>query len=254
MKIAVVGKGGSGKTIVAGTLARAFAANGYEVLAIDDDHDPDFAVSLGLPREADVTPLADDLVTQVDTPEEEPSWELTIQPGEIIDEYGVEAPDGVVLLRAGAVEAGGGAFGYSHITVASLLSDDAWDYDGVTIVDMPAGLEVPGMAKYVDALVMVVTPGYASVETIRKISGFASEYDVPSVRLVANDIRTDHDLEFIENYYRGWDTDVSTVIPHDTAVLHAEREGVAPFDYDDMSPAVRALRGLADDIMVATSP
>jgi len=37
MKIAVSGKGGTGKTFIAGTLARIFAQNGYKVLAIDND-------------------------------------------------------------------------------------------------------------------------------------------------------------------------------------------------------------------------
>ena len=51
MKIATVGKGGSGKTTVAGTLARILARGGGKVLAIDGDPNPNLALTLGITRE-----------------------------------------------------------------------------------------------------------------------------------------------------------------------------------------------------------
>lgn len=63
MKIAVAGKGGSGKTTIAGILAWAFAADEYDVLAIDDDDDPNLSVALGVSRDEAGPPLPDDLVT-----------------------------------------------------------------------------------------------------------------------------------------------------------------------------------------------
>ncbi|MCI0547826.1 MAG: AAA family ATPase, partial [Candidatus Rokubacteria bacterium] len=51
MKIAVAGKGGSGKTTIAATLARLLARRGRKVLALDADSNPNLSVSLGLPRE-----------------------------------------------------------------------------------------------------------------------------------------------------------------------------------------------------------
>lgn len=47
-KIAVAGKGGSGKTTVAGVLARIWAQNGMEVLTVDADENPNLGISLGL--------------------------------------------------------------------------------------------------------------------------------------------------------------------------------------------------------------
>ncbi len=47
-KIAVAGKGGSGKTTVAGVLARLWAEDGLDVLAVDADANPNLGISLGL--------------------------------------------------------------------------------------------------------------------------------------------------------------------------------------------------------------
>ena len=48
MKVAVSGKGGTGKTTIAATLARCLARRGYRVLAIDGDSNPNLAMSLGI--------------------------------------------------------------------------------------------------------------------------------------------------------------------------------------------------------------
>lgn len=47
-KIAVAGKGGSGKTTVAGVLARIWAEQGIDVLTVDADENPNLGLSLGL--------------------------------------------------------------------------------------------------------------------------------------------------------------------------------------------------------------
>ena len=47
MKIAVIGKGGSGKTTVAAILARSLASRGRTVIALDCDTNPNLGLSLG---------------------------------------------------------------------------------------------------------------------------------------------------------------------------------------------------------------
>ena len=48
MKIAVTGKGGVGKTLIAGALACSFARKGLKTIAIDADPSPNLALTLGL--------------------------------------------------------------------------------------------------------------------------------------------------------------------------------------------------------------
>jgi CO dehydrogenase maturation factor len=47
LKIAVIGKGGSGKTTVAAIIARSLASRGRSVIALDCDTNPNLGLSLG---------------------------------------------------------------------------------------------------------------------------------------------------------------------------------------------------------------
>ncbi len=107
MKVAVAGKGGSGKTTVAGTLARLMARAGHQVLAIDADPNPNLAVNLGIDPQAVASMKSDplSLVHHAETAEGKYSVGMDVAPEEIVAEYGVPAPDGVTLLLVGRVEA-----------------------------------------------------------------------------------------------------------------------------------------------------
>jgi CO dehydrogenase maturation factor len=52
MKIAAAGKGGVGKTTIAGTLARMLADDGQTVMVIDGDADANLASAMGCDPEA----------------------------------------------------------------------------------------------------------------------------------------------------------------------------------------------------------
>lgn len=101
MKIAVVGKGGTGKTTVSGTLARAVGRTGRKVVAIDADTNPLLAMSLGLGAE-----VADSLVA-VSQAVDRSAFEHDHTARGIIDSFGVDAPDGVRLLVALRLKADG---------------------------------------------------------------------------------------------------------------------------------------------------
>jgi CO dehydrogenase maturation factor len=91
MKIAVVGKGGSGKTTTSSVLARSLARAGERVVALDCDTNPNLGISLGLGEDA--TERLVSLRDQVDEGEAEhaPEWH------DLLDRFGVDGPDGVRL-------------------------------------------------------------------------------------------------------------------------------------------------------------
>jgi len=105
MKIAVAGKGGSGKTTLAATLARLLARKGRSVLAVDGDSNPNLGVSLGLAAadSASWPTLPRDLLAERTAADGTRSTHLTVPTAEVAARYGVAAPDGVRLLVMGRV-------------------------------------------------------------------------------------------------------------------------------------------------------
>lgn len=98
MKIAVAGKGGAGKTTVAGTVARALARAGRSVIALDCDSNPMLGVSLGVGAEE-----TDRLVAARQALEE---GEIEHQPDAagIVATFGTRAPDGVRLVVVSRID------------------------------------------------------------------------------------------------------------------------------------------------------
>ncbi len=103
MKIAIAGKGGSGKTTLTATLARLFARRGRNVLAVDADSNPNLGASLGLAPEAIPAPVPRDLLQDRVTDDGRKITALSISAAEVAARYGAQAPDGVRLLVMGRV-------------------------------------------------------------------------------------------------------------------------------------------------------
>lgn len=109
MKIAIAGKGGSGKTTTAGTLARVFARQGYPVLAIDGDSNPNLGITLGLPVDelSGLEALPGDLLQDVVDEDGRRQTVLRSSVEEIAAAYGATAADGVRLLAMKKIDHAG---------------------------------------------------------------------------------------------------------------------------------------------------
>ncbi len=112
MRIGLSGKGGSGKTTTAATLARVLARRGYGVNALDDDPNPNLATALGM------TPLQieklkrvprDEIMVEREDADGHSSLHLSRPFGSVLEEYGATGPDNVgVLMMTGLLGAGKG--------------------------------------------------------------------------------------------------------------------------------------------------
>ena len=110
MKIGISGKGGSGKTTISATLARVFARQGFPVLAIDGDPNPNLGMALGLSVQSlEETPAIPrgGITTRVQDDDGKMRMILTDTVENIAALHGIAAPDGIRLIIGTKVETAG---------------------------------------------------------------------------------------------------------------------------------------------------
>lgn len=260
MKIALVGKGGSGKTTIAGTLARVLARRGHRVLAIDGDPNPNLALSLGMHRDqaSSVRSIPSTLVEPDKTADGTPKLRLTIGRDAVIDSYAAAAPDGIQLIVMGKPadgSAGSGCMCASHRAVRGLIAEMAGCGD-YTVTDMEAGLEhlKRGTARNVEAMLVVVEPYYRSLEAGARTFSLARELRIPHLYAVANKVSGDADRAAIAAYCVQHQMPVVGEVPFESEFAAAERSDRAPFDFAPSSAGVRAIEGIAERLLAIEQP
>jgi len=249
MKLAIAGKGGSGKTSISGTMARTLARSGHRVLAIDGDSNPNLALTLGVDPGLmdDVPTLPPDLIRRG-----QDGIELTRSFQEVADSHSLVAPDGVSLLvMALPQHADTGCLCSMHATVRTLIEAAPNGDQDVTILDTEASPEhlSRGTAKYADALLAVVEPYFKSLETGRRMAALARDLGLEDVKLVANKVRDERELEAVREFADSNGIEVAGVVPFDEHMQLAERASKSPLDLDPNAPAVRAIGELAEKIV-----
>ncbi len=244
MKLAIAGKGGAGKTTISGTLARQLARQGYEVLALDNDLNPNLPLTVGIPAErlTDLPTMSPDVVRLVDG-----RYELTQTLDEIRAAHAMEAPDGVTVLVAHEPkQADTGCMGRFHVAMRAVVGAAPDSQNHICILDTEASTEhlKVGTAKHADVLYAVVEPYFKSLESGRRILALARDLGIEHLALLANKVR-DGDLEVVQRFADEHDLGLIGAIPYDECFFHAERAAVAPIDFAPDAPAVVAIGKLA---------
>lgn len=253
MKIATVGKGGSGKTTLAGTLARLLASDGQRLLAIDGDPNPNLALTLGLtPQQADRIVSIPPGIMELRGPEGKRRLSMTVSPDELISRYAMPAPNDISLIVMGKPpdgSAGSGCMCASHRAVRGVIQEMS-GFGDYTITDMEAGLEhlKRGTARNVDMMLVVAEPYYRSLEAAGRTFSLAQELNIPHVFVVANKVKNEEDLAAIENFCEKHGMPIIGVVNDEPAFAEAERAGLAPIDHAPNSPGIAAIREIARKI------
>lgn len=196
MRIAICGKGGSGKSTVSWLLAKHLAQSA-PVLAIDADYNMDLAHNLGWTEEAGgrfISQAEGDFyqylnLTEkdfyVDLPTKTDLKSFTFQPNDTFTQSLVQpAGDNVSLMIAGPTHPNL-LYGHrcSHAYVSSLKYYlPLLQTDCPVIIDSVAGTDMVSYGMYlgVDAVVVVVEPTANSMGVFRQISDITDEFGIPA--------------------------------------------------------------------------
>jgi len=256
MKIAVAGKGGVGKTVVAGVLASFFAEKGFKVLAIDADPSPNLALTLdiSLDQANKIVPISENagLIEQKTSTGIGGVYRLTFTVEDIVEKFSVKSPHDVNLLIMGTVRsAGGGCTCPANAVVRALLQHLLVERNEVVVMDMEAGVEHMGRgtAKHVDVLLTVTDPSFKSLETAKKIHSLAAEAGVPRVFIVGNKVANLDEAELIERFTGDNNLLLFGIIPYDENILRADVQGKTPLEYARDSCGVATIRKMGEKLL-----
>jgi CO dehydrogenase maturation factor len=240
MKIAVSGKGGVGKTMLASLLSSILTQLGYSVLVIDADPNATLATALGFPHPERITPISEmgDLIeerTGVRPGQAAPYFKLNPRVDDIPEKYWVEH-NGIKLMVMGRLKKGGsGCYCPENALLEALIAHILLRRDEVVIIDMEAGIEHLGRAtaRAVDKMIIVVEPGKGSIETAYRIRELAKDIGLENIAVVANKIRSEQDRDFLNSAMP--DFEFLGFIPYDQSIIEA---GLGNFPLLNASPEV----------------
>jgi len=244
MRLAVVGKGGAGKSVVSGTMARILAREGRPVLALDSDLLPGLSLSLGLGADPELPPLS-----EAAEKGEDGRWRLKkgIGPARAVQRYAAAAPDGVRLLQAGKTPREGvepimGSLN-AYYRVIHRLGEVKGFERWTMLGDLPAGPRHIAFdwAPYARTFVVIVNPSSQSALAARRVARIARMRDGARVVFVANRVTGRADVTHVERLVG---ERVIAAVPADEGVAEAERLGRAPIDHAPDSSAVAEVEGL----------
>ncbi|MFE9449062.1 ATP-binding protein [Streptomyces sp. NPDC006739] len=270
MKIAFVGKGGSGKTTLSSLFIRHLTAAGAPVVAIDADINQHLGTALGLDdAEAAALPAMGERLSLIKdylrgaNPRIASSATMikTTPPGEGSRLIRVREPNPVYDACARPVELDGGAarlmvtgpFTDADLGVACYhsktgavelflnhLVDGADDY---VVVDMTAGSDsfASGMFTRFDITFLVAEPTRKGVSVYRQYKEYAQDFGV-ALKVVGNKVQGQDDLDFLRAEVGD---DLLVTVGHSDWVRAMERGRPPRFDLLEESNA-RALRTLRE--------
>ena len=238
-KIAVCGKGGSGKSAIARLLADGLQARGHRVLVVDADES-----NTGLHRmlgfESPPSPIIDllggkqkleeEIEARIRAGESEMTLDLMREEmpiAKIPPEYIMET-DGIKLVNIGKIMmALEGCACPMGIVSRSFLKKLRLEPDEVAVVDLEAGVEHfgRGVETSIDCVLVVVEPSIDSLEIAERISQLSSQIDIADVWVVLNKIASEDIAARLTDYLNKRDISIIGLIHQDPEIFESCLEG-----------------------------
>ncbi len=250
-KIAVCGKGGTGKTTAVALMANSFRGFGYSVLVIDmDDSNPGLQKMLGFRQEPKPLTAAVNRLPRGEQSRAEWFTREEILVPDIPQEY-LLGQDNLRFLMAGKIADPfqGCACSLAELgrdLVQKLILQDK----EILLIDTEAGIESfgRGIERYVDTVVVMVEPSSESLALAEKINYMADGIGVKKIKAISNKIPTEKVEKRILEEMEKRKIEVLGALYLDDRISVASLEGMAPPDYSNAQKAMnRIARRLLDE-------
>jgi len=255
MKIAVSGKGGVGKTIIAGTLASWFARMGMKTIAIDADSSPNLALTLGLSSEQarKILPISQnkELIESKTDTGYSGVYRLSFTVEDVVRDFSVRTPFDVSLVVMGTVHSmGSGCTCAANAVVRALLRHLVVERSEAVVLDMEAGVEHVGRgtARNVDVMLIVADANLKSLEIAKHIYELAAKAGMKKVFLVGNRIADERQKNTIEEFADENNLTILGFVPFDQKIVDAEMRGETPLR-QSRSEAIQAIEKICEKLV-----
>ena len=260
LKISVAGKGGVGKTLLAGGIAFSFVRRGLNTIAIDADPSPNLALTLGLSVEEArrIVPLSENkaLIESKTSTGYSGVFRLSFSVDDVVRDFSVKTPFGVNLIVMGTVQSmGSGCTCPENALVRALMRHLVVERDEAVVLDTEAGCEHMGRgtARHVNCMLIVTDANSKSLEVANHIHELAAGAGMKRVFLVGNKVANENQKVVIEDFSRKNSLQVLGFIPFDETVVQAEMQSETPLTHES-SKALAAIEKLSEKIMAENNP
>jgi len=224
MKVAFVGKGGSGKTTISALVSKHLASLGFPVMAIDADINQHLGQALGLSKKEaqDMKPMGIEISKMKEylrgsnplilhsqsmiktTPPGRGSALMKIAEENPIYDYFSKMVSGIRFLAVGQFDESDLGVKCYHSKTGSVelllnhLLDKEKEY---VLVDMTAGADsfASGLFTRFDITFLVVEPTIKSLSVYDQYKKFAKDFGV-TIKVVGNKIEDQSDIDFIKDW------------------------------------------------------
>ncbi|MBM4339117.1 MAG: carbon monoxide dehydrogenase [Deltaproteobacteria bacterium] len=241
MKIAVSGKGGTGKTTIASLVLRYLLLKNFKpILAVDADPNSNFGDALGVKVESTVGKVLDGFL------KDKESLPMGVVKESLIDyklsEILVEEK-GFDLISMGQGE-GPGCYCYPNTIIRNYIEKLASNYKHV-VIDNEAGMEHISRRTNgsLDALLLVSDPSMKGIRTCKKLENLVNELglNIKKIFLLINRVTHEPPPQIMEEVKR-LNLNLLEIIPEDENVVDHELKGIPMLNLEESSPSVIKIR------------
>ncbi|MFX1343646.1 MAG: AAA family ATPase [Promethearchaeota archaeon] len=248
LTISVVGKGGSGKTVITTLLAKSISKNyDYKMLLIDaDPTHPHLSHMVGLVPQKSLEKLRTDVIDKILTNAK--SFE------EIAEDIDFEVYNAITeskdfsLFSIGQPE-GPGCFCPSNTLLRKVIGSISKDFD-IVLIDCEAGLEQINrmVIETVDIILIVSDISIRSVETAATLSKSAKKFTkYKKLGVVLNKVKGNVDT--ILKKLKELNLPLLAKIPEDDNIVEFDSKGLPLLNISDKSPSLLSIHKLVEVIL-----